>query len=102
MTASEDRSEERARTGASGSRGMTTDGRIRVPTDLDAVTAVGDEDHTAIDSAAVERIWQAARHWYQAGMHPAIQLCLRHKGRVVLNRAIRHGWGNGPHGPPDA
>ena len=37
-----------------------------------------------------------------AGMHPAIQLCLRHNGRVVLNRAIGHGWGNGPDDPPDA
>ena len=35
-------------------------------------------------------------------MHPAIQLCLRHNGRVVLNRAIGHGWGNGPDDPPDA
>ncbi len=75
---------------------MTLEGRIRVPADLDPVTAIGDEDHTEIDSAAVERIWQAARHWYQAGLHPAIQLCLRHNGRVVLNRAIGHGWGNAP------
>ena len=77
-------------------------GRIRVPADLDAVTAVGDEDHSEIDPAAVERIWQAARHWYAAGMHPAIQLCLRHNGKVVLNRAIGHGWGNAPTDPPDA
>jgi len=35
-------------------------------------------------------------------MHPAIQLCLRHNGKVVLNRAIGHGWGNGPTDPPDA
>ena len=81
---------------------MSTDGRIRVAADLDAVTAVADEDHSDIDSAAVERIWQAARHWYRAGMHPAIQLCLRHNGKVVLNRAIGHGWGNGPDDPPDA
>ena len=81
---------------------MTEDGRIRVPADLDAVTAVGGEDHSGIDPAAVERIWQAARHWYQAGMHPAIQVCLRHNGRVVLNRAIGHGWGNAPDDPPDA
>src|ERR1039458_3003239 len=60
-------------------------GKVRVPADLDAVTAIGDEDHSGIDPAAVERIWQAARHWYQAGMHPAIQLCLRHNGKVVLN-----------------
>ena len=81
---------------------MTEDGRIRVPADLDAVTSVGEEDHSGIDPAAVERIWQSARHWYQAGMHPAIQLCLRHNGRVVLDRAIGHGWGNAPSDPPDA
>jgi CubicO group peptidase (beta-lactamase class C family) len=81
---------------------MTADGRIRVPADLDAVTAVGDEDYTGVDPASIERIWRAARYWYQAGMHPAIQLCLRHNGRVVLNRAIGHGWGNAPTDPPDA
>ena len=80
----------------------TQDGKIRVPTDLDSVTAIGEEDHSEIDSAAVERIWQAARHWYQAGMHPAIQLCIRQHGRVVLNRAIGHGWGNAPSDAPDA
>jgi hypothetical protein len=81
---------------------MTTDGRIRVPTDLDAVTTIGEEDHSVVDDAAVERIWQAARHWYRAGFHPAIQLCIRHQGRIVLNRAIGHGWGNAPTDPPDA
>ncbi|MCV7029483.1 lipase LipE [Mycobacterium sherrisii] len=80
----------------------TEDGKIRVPADVDAVTAVGEEDHSGIDPAAVERIWQAVRHWYRAGMHPAIQLCLRHRGRVVLNRAIGHGWGNAPTDAPDS
>ena len=77
-------------------------GQILVPADLDAVTDIGDEDHSEISRAAVERIWQDARHWYQAGMHPAIQVCLRYNGAVVLNRAIGHGWGNGPADPPDA
>ncbi|MCV6962508.1 hydrolase [Mycobacterium intermedium] len=81
---------------------MTPDGKIRVPADLDAVTAIGEEDHSEVGDAAVERIWQAARHWYEGGMHPAIQLCLRHNGRVVLNRAIGHGWGNAPTDEPDA
>ena len=78
------------------------DGRIRVPADLDTVTAVGDEDRGDLDPAAVERIWAAARYWYQAGMQPAIQLCLRHNGAVVLNRAIGHARGNGPADPPGA
>jgi len=77
-------------------------GRIRVPADLDAVTSFGEEDHSGVDVASIERIWQAVRHWYRAGMHPAIQLCLRRNGAVVLNRAIGHGWGNGPSDPPDA
>lgn len=73
-----------------------TDGRIDVPDDLDAVTAIAPEDHSDVDPRAIERVWQAATHWYAAGMHPAIQVCLRHRGKVVLNRAIGHGWGNGP------
>ena len=82
--------------------GVTGDGRIRVPADLDAATAVGLEDPGVLDPAALDRIWDAARHWYRAGMQPAIQLCLRHNGKVVLNRAIGHAWGNGPADPLDA
>lgn len=81
---------------------MTDEGRIRVPADLDSVTTIGEEDHSEIDPAAVERIWAAARHWYAAGMQPAIQLCLRRNGKVVLNRSIGHARGNGPEDPPDA
>lgn len=80
----------------------TPEGRIRVPDDLEAVTDIGEEDHSGLDAAAAGRIWQAARHWYSAGMHPAIQVCVRHRGRVVLDRAIGHGWGNGPDDPADA
>lgn len=78
------------------------DGRIRVPADLEAITDRGAEDHGGLSPAAVERIWDAVRHWYAAGLQPAVQLCLRHNGRVVLNRAIGHAWGNGPTDSPDA
>lgn len=80
----------------------TGDGRIAVPADLDSITDIGAEEDAGLSPAAVERIWQAARHWYAAGMHPAIQVCVRYDGAVVLNRAIGHGWGNGPADPPSA
>lgn len=80
---------------------MNTDGKIAVPADLDAVTDIAEEDHSGVDPQAIEHIWQSVRHWYQAGMHPAIQVCLRHDGKVALNRAIGHGWGNGPDDGPD-
>lgn len=75
-------------------------GRIRVPDDLDTVTDVGAEEPGGL-SPGIERIWDAARHWYAAGLQPAIQVCLRHDGRVVLNRAIGHARGNGPDDQPD-
>ncbi|ANE78651.1 hydrolase [Mycobacterium adipatum] len=81
---------------------MTDERRIRVPADLEAVTDRADEDHSEVDSVAVERIWDAARHWYAAGMQPAIQVCLRRNGKVILDRAIGHGWGTGPADPVDA
>lgn len=81
---------------------MTGTGTISVPTDLDAVTTTADEDHSEVDPSAVERIWEAGRHWYAAGLQPAIQVCLRHNGSVILDRAIGHAWGNAPTDPPDA
>jgi CubicO group peptidase (beta-lactamase class C family) len=44
----------------------------------------------------VDRIWRAARDLYRSGVHPALQLCLRRHGEVVLDRAIGHARGNGP------
>jgi CubicO group peptidase (beta-lactamase class C family) len=81
---------------------VSADGRIRVPADLDSVTDIGVEDHSDVDATSVERVWRAARHWYSAGMHPAIQVCVRRNGKIVLNRAIGHGWGNGPEEDVDA
>ena len=73
-----------------------------MPADLEAITDIGDEEPRALNAVAVEHIWDAARQWYRAGMQPAIQLCLRYHGTVVLNRAIGHGWGNGPTDPVGA
>jgi CubicO group peptidase (beta-lactamase class C family) len=55
-----------------------------------------------MSARAVERIWDAARALYRSGVHPAVQLCLRRNGRVVLDRAIGHASGNGPQDPRGA
>src|SRR5688500_18479390 len=51
---------------------------------------------------AVAAIWSAACGLYRTGLHPAIAICLRRGGRVVLDRALGHLWGNGPDDPPEA
>ena len=71
--------------------------RIRVPSDLTAITSSGPEDDPGeLGTDGVEGIWKAAVDLYRSGVHPALQICVRHRGAVVLNRALGHARGNGP------
>lgn len=73
--------------------------RIRVPRDLDAITDVGPEDPPEagdVTPRRVQTIWRSVLDWYRSGVHPAMQVCVRRHGAVILNRAIGHARGNGP------
>lgn len=41
-------------------------------------------------------IWGAVEDFYATGISPAVSLCVRRKGQIVINRAIGHRIGNGP------
>jgi CubicO group peptidase (beta-lactamase class C family) len=49
---------------------------------------------------AVEAIWSAVVDFYKTGFHPALGLCIRRRGEVILDRTIGHARGNGPGEPP--
>lgn len=75
---------------------------IAVPHDLDAVTTYDPARECRPQDAdlaphAVDKIWAAVRAMYRSGLHPGIQLTIRRRGQVVLDRAIGHARGNGPH-----
>jgi hypothetical protein len=77
-----------------------------VPEDPARVTTI--RAHAEVDPRtvgvapeAVERIWAAVERLYASGIHPAIQLCVRRHGGVLLDRAIGHA-SNGPDDPPGA
>lgn len=75
--------------------------RSRVPKDLAAVTTINRDAEVAprsVDVAddGVEQIWRAVERLYASGIHPAIQLCVRRHGEVLIDRAIGHASGNGP------
>lgn len=79
----------------------------RVPRSLDEVTTIRprteiEPRHLGLDRAAVDSIWDAVRGLYASGTHPAIALCVRHRGQVVLDRAIGYARGNSPGDAPDA
>lgn len=79
--------------------------RIHVPRDLDSVTDVGPEDPPEagdVTARKVEAIWSSVLDWYRSGVHPALQICVRRHGAVVLNRSIGHARGNGPFDGRDA
>ncbi len=74
--------------------------RIRVPRDLGAVSTrsleAADVEALGMTAAGIERIWTGVERLYRSGMYPAIALCVRRHGQVVLDRAIGHARGNGP------
>jgi len=72
-----------------------------VPSDLDAVTSIGAEaDPGEADTTmhAVEGIFDATRSLYRTGLYPAVQICVRRRGAIVLNRALGFARGGGPEG----
>ena len=73
--------------------------RIHVRRNLAAITTVGQEEDPSaagMDEKAVAEIWNSALDLYKTGFHPALQLCVRREGKVVIDRAIGHARGNGP------
>ena len=50
----------------------------------------------------VEAIWDAVVSFYKVGLHPAIALCIRRRGEIILDRAIGHSRGNSPQDPEGA
>ena len=50
----------------------------------------------------IEAIWSAVVGFYEAGLHPALGLCIRRRGEVILDRTIGHVRGNSPKDDDDA
>ncbi len=77
------------------------------PFDPDAVTSreggQPEADPLSVGLLAddVEAIWAAVVALYRTGLQPAIALCLRRGGQVMLDRAIGHASGNSPADGPD-
>jgi CubicO group peptidase (beta-lactamase class C family) len=75
-----------------------------IPADLDAVTSIGPEaDPGEADTTRhnVAQVFDAARELYRTGLYPAVQICIRRRGAVVLNRALGYAHGGAPGGELD-
>jgi len=69
------------------------------------VTGIGAEVEPAAAGLTrddVDAIWRAAVGAYESGLYPALQLCVRRRGVVVIDRSLGHLQGNAPDDPRDA
>jgi CubicO group peptidase (beta-lactamase class C family) len=75
--------------------------RVTVPDDLDDVVTIdraaeADPASLGLDPERVEAVWDAVEALYRTGLQPAMTLCVRRQGKVVLKRAIGCLRGNVP------
>jgi len=70
-----------------------------IPESLEAVTTVGEEASPiahGVTEAQIADLWHHLEAVYRTGMHPALQVCIRREGEIVLHRAMGHASGNAP------
>jgi CubicO group peptidase (beta-lactamase class C family) len=80
---------------------------IVVPRELRPLISIDREGEVFSPRAGIacedlREIWNAVQALYRSGAHPALSLCLRRRGQVVLNRSIGHASGGGPRDPREA
>jgi CubicO group peptidase (beta-lactamase class C family) len=77
---------------------------VRTPPAAAVTTIAREADPTAVGMAAadVAAIGGALAKVYESGLYPALALCIRRRGQVIVDRAIGHAAGNAPHDPRDA
>ncbi len=75
--------------------------RAVVPDDLDGIVSIDratecDPTDVGLDPERVEAVWDAVEDLYRTGLQPAMTLCVRRHGKIVLKRAIGALRGNMP------
>jgi CubicO group peptidase (beta-lactamase class C family) len=77
----------------------------QIPSDLTGVTSVAEEapaQAAGVSPQAIDRVWKRVEAVYRTGVYPALQICVRCQGHVLLERALGHASGNGPNEGRDA
>jgi CubicO group peptidase (beta-lactamase class C family) len=77
--------------------------RVAIPRDLTPLIGRSDREvdpeSVGMTMESVERIWASVRTLFRRGLNPAVTVCVRRQGQVVLDRSL--GWARGA-GPGEA
>jgi len=79
---------------------------VQIPSSVSSVTTANlvnevDPESVGLTHEGVESIWKSVEGVYKTAVHPGVSLCMRRRGEVILDRAIGHAIGNGPHSSED-
>jgi CubicO group peptidase (beta-lactamase class C family) len=80
--------------------------RADVPDDIESVLTirpgaeVGPRD-VGVNAEELRRAWAGFERVYRSGIHPAMQVCIRCRGEVLIDRALGYASGAGPGDGPD-
>ena len=55
-----------------------------------------DPQDVGLKRADIDAIWRAVEVYYKMGLQPAMSLCIRRNGKIILERSIGHAFGNNP------
>ncbi len=73
---------------------------IKVPNSLQGLTRIADNEVNPEWLGLTEHdrdvIWKCVKNLYRTGAYPAVSICIRRHGEILLNRSIGHAKGNGP------
>lgn len=70
--------------------------KVYPPEEVTRTAPEADPGEAGVTRDAVDKIWRSVVRLYQTGLHPAISLCVRKRGKVILDRSIGHTRGNAP------
>jgi CubicO group peptidase (beta-lactamase class C family) len=75
--------------------------RVFPAEEVTTTAAESDPREVGLMPGGIAEIWESVVRLYETGLHPAIGLCIRRRGRVVLDRTIGHARGNAPGAPAE-
>ena len=81
--------------------------RAKIPKNVESVTSIAADKEVrpgdvGVTRDGVESVWRSVERLYRSGFHPSIQLCVRRRGEILIDRAIGYAKGGGPTDSPDA
>ncbi|MGB3620940.1 beta-lactamase family protein [Ketobacter sp. MCCC 1A13808] len=73
---------------------------IQIPRSLKEISTIADNEMSpewlGLTDHDRDVIWKAVKNLYRTGAYPALSICIRRHGEILLNRSIGHAQGNGP------